>query len=401
VAGLELTTANFAILPPHFSAKGLTQLNALGIHTFFDCYEDFPDCFKGCCQYLLASVLFHYPILKNWWPEVDHPVWQSKMFIVHSAETLQNLRAEIITGKFTDPDSGMTATGIPNIVRIHARFDEMQASISEFACRLDTFEVNADQRFDNMNSSIQKIPEEFAAYMRQNFDIPGREIGITDLQQLREGIIGEVSEKLSTYIGGLEGRLLMRNLENTATSSETTINGHGTSPPSVHLRYWGGRFNMLPEKFEFPTCTAQHMWSLWYIGITAQQVSPLKNLKEKYRREVPADRRHLIDKASLVVDSVRKVAVQLRLIEATDEIDATNFLKVWNGAFREYLSLLYPAEKLAKESFRPDDVYYTTLHKRQTELINKGPANKATRFSIAFSARFNAAPAVSDIQLNT
>ena len=104
----------------------------IGMSSFFDCYDDFPAIFQGCCQYLLASVIYHLPTLRQWWPEPMHPVWQSRMFVNCNAVQLEELRSHIRTEKFVDHASGMTATGIPNIVRIHERFDDIEAAIAGF-----------------------------------------------------------------------------------------------------------------------------------------------------------------------------------------------------------------------------------------------------------------------------
>ena len=127
VAGLQLTSTDFAVLPPHFTAEGLRRITAIGLHNFFDCYNDFPDTMKGCCPYLLASVIYHLPTLIEWWPEPNHPVWQSKMFIRYQFQEIIDLREFVITGNFRDPDSEMTATGVPNVVRIYGRFDLMES----------------------------------------------------------------------------------------------------------------------------------------------------------------------------------------------------------------------------------------------------------------------------------
>ena len=54
---------------------------------------------------------------------------------------------------------------------------------------------------------------------------------------------------------------------------------------------------MIPEGFEFPTCPAQNMWSIWHLGIKAQQIGPLKCLRENYRCDIQRNKRSLIDKA--------------------------------------------------------------------------------------------------------
>jgi len=65
---------------------------------------------------------------------------------------------------------------------------------------------------------------------------------------------------------------------------------------------------MVPQNFVFPSCEAQKMWNIWHFGITAQGIGPLKNLRKKYRSDIIANKRHFIDKAGLVMDSITEIA---------------------------------------------------------------------------------------------
>ena len=65
---------------------------------------------------------------------------------------------------------------------------------------------------------------------------------------------------------------------------------------------------MVPKDFEFPSCAAQSMWNTWHFGITAQGIGPLKNLRKKYRQDIPPSKRPLIDKAGLVMDAIAEIA---------------------------------------------------------------------------------------------
>ena len=126
---------------------------------------------------------------------------------------------------------------------------------------------------------------------------------------------------------------------------------------------------MLPQGFEFPTCAAQSMWAQWHLGIASQQIGPLKKLRSKYRADVHANKRHLVDKAGLVMDAIELIAKRKGNLAAEDSINQANCWLVWNDSFADYLALIYPEAQRGKPSFRPDDIYYTTLHKRHTKMV--------------------------------
>ncbi len=326
------------------------MLTSLGINNFFDTYADFPDSFKGCCPYLLASVLYHLPTLQQWWPEPNHPVWQSKMFIKFSMPQLSLLRQHIVTGTFYDPESQLTATGVPNIVRIHARFD----SIEE---RLINFEHQLQNQNSQMNEKFEALPEKISSELSENFNIENQQMGRRDFIEFQTNIQASFEQ----YVN----RALSHNASTAERSNEQIVNNSGTRDPNIY--YWGGRFHMIPQDFNFPTCAAQNMWTQWHLGIASQNISPLKKIYSHYITDVPKGKRYLVHKAKFVMDSVEKIARVNGKLRADQVIDSTNCWEIWKFAFGEYLKLLYSAEQLAKPSFRPDDIYYTTLHKIHTK----------------------------------
>jgi hypothetical protein len=112
LSGLPLDSEDFAILPPHFSSAGLARVMELGFDSFLDGYSTYPDSFKRCVPYLLASVIYHLPKLNQWFP-LSHPLWGAKMFTSHSPEELNELRSQIIVCSFNCVDTGLRCTGVP------------------------------------------------------------------------------------------------------------------------------------------------------------------------------------------------------------------------------------------------------------------------------------------------
>lgn len=126
-------------------------------------------------------------------------------------------------------------------------------------------------------------------------------------------------------------------------------------------------FHMLPVNFSFTACARQKMWANWWVGIAVHGISPLRHLKSSFLDDVPITARHLVHKAALVIESIVKVARKYGYLTENTLVCASNYIDVWNLAYRKYLSYLYSAEDIGDPSFRADDKYYTTLHKRQTK----------------------------------
>ncbi|KDO30642.1 hypothetical protein SPRG_04543 [Saprolegnia parasitica CBS 223.65] len=52
-----------------------------------------------------------------------------------------------------------------------------------------------------------------------------------------------------------------------------------TSEPSVPTFSWGGRSHPVPADFVLPPCTVHRLWCMWYEGIPASGIGPLRKLR--------------------------------------------------------------------------------------------------------------------------
>lgn len=355
VAGLRITNSDFAVLPPHFTPEGIRRVNELGLSTFFDCYEDFPDSMKGCCLYFLASVIYHLDTLRNWWPQVNHPVWQSQMFVRYGPDVLMELKNHIVTGKFIDHASQMTATGIPNVVILHARLDAMEGRFSNLEGQFESLENHTNVRFDELGLQLRSLPQVITNVLAENFTIEGQQVGRVDFMTFREEVLSLMRDFRSTSERSVRAR-----------TDEGTVVLHNDNAvlgqPTIPLYSYSGAWHMVPKGFEFPTCAAQNMWTMWHIGISTMRIGPLKKLRSLYRQDIVESKRYLIDKAGLVMDAIERVAKRRGLLAEGEDITLANCWAIWGPAFREYLTYIYSEERRNCLAFKPDELYYTTLH---------------------------------------
>jgi hypothetical protein len=112
VTGLPFTEVSFATLPPHFSSAVLADLSINEWREIVDGYDNYPDGFKTCFPYLLASLIYHEQYLREFLYDA-HPLWNSRVFA--NNRHLHALRADgaILLGVGICPDTGLRATGIP------------------------------------------------------------------------------------------------------------------------------------------------------------------------------------------------------------------------------------------------------------------------------------------------
>ena len=84
VAGRNVLSYDFAVLPPRFDPK-LPSLTIDDYRTIIPAFEDYPSNFKGVIPYVVASSIHHLSNLKaNVGAKDSHRIFQCKLFVVDS-----------------------------------------------------------------------------------------------------------------------------------------------------------------------------------------------------------------------------------------------------------------------------------------------------------------------------
>jgi hypothetical protein len=112
VCGLPFNDESFAVLPPHFSTAVQAVLDIDMWREVVDGYDNYPDGFKTCFPYLLATLLYHEDYLRAHLYDA-HPLWNSRVFANNPHLPLLRAEGAVLTGIGCCPDTNMRATGIP------------------------------------------------------------------------------------------------------------------------------------------------------------------------------------------------------------------------------------------------------------------------------------------------
>ncbi|KAJ1406964.1 hypothetical protein B484DRAFT_307516, partial [Ochromonadaceae sp. CCMP2298] len=131
-----------------------------------DGYDNYPDGFKTCFPYLLASLIYHELYLREFLYDA-HPLWNSRVFANNSH--LHALRADgaILLGVDICPDTWLRATGIPTHLAIA---DKITKLIEESqAMQRDTLAM--------WGEIFDRLPNEVAlavgGHLRTHFQVTG------------------------------------------------------------------------------------------------------------------------------------------------------------------------------------------------------------------------------------
>jgi hypothetical protein len=132
---LNMLDERFAALPPHFSKAGLEILTLEFWVKVCPNYSALPAEIKPALPFLMASLLYHESYLKAEL-KADHPIWNCRVFSAN--ENLEVLRANILTGIATCPDTGLQATGLPPHVLQSISMNVMKDQIEELQSQLNS-----------------------------------------------------------------------------------------------------------------------------------------------------------------------------------------------------------------------------------------------------------------------
>ena len=127
LAGNDITSTKFSVLPPPLTKNGLRQVAEIGWHKFIAGYDQFPEGFRKCIPMFLASILYHIPKLQRWYPGANHEIWGLQIFNVFGADTiprLMELRGEVVMERQRCADCHMCASGVPSRVDVMKILEE-------------------------------------------------------------------------------------------------------------------------------------------------------------------------------------------------------------------------------------------------------------------------------------
>lgn len=312
VCGLSIHDTDFASLPPHFPPEVLTTVEW---RIIFPGYEIFPQCFRQCLPFLLASVVFHVEFLRKSLPST-HPVFQSTLF---SSGLMARLGDKAITGKGKCKSTGLTACGVPQFLSTAVEVAELKKQLGELR-----------------STVVEEVPSRVKDAILDNFSVNGiHPLTPSDLRQTQERMVEAMKEMLDERLGtrGINGQ----------TSREEENN------PERRFRTWtyGGRIHMVPEGWKFPRPSAKALFELWQNGNVESQVQPLKHLT---KFDVSRADWVEVSRAKGVFCRVQEIAVQMGLVEEDanfSTLGSRRLAEVFDEAFKELISQVSTRRKYA------------------------------------------------------
>ncbi|KAH9139324.1 hypothetical protein AeRB84_016405 [Aphanomyces euteiches] len=228
VAGLPVNSAQFAILPPHFSNSNhpavinMLRLMFPNLTTMSHLYS--------VIRLILASLVYHHDFLVEILPP-QHALLSSALFRNRSSQ--QFLESLLITG---DESPIMRSTGIPPHIEVYKKLDRNYNSIT----------------------SIPKVIYE----------------GISKLLDEKGAASGNITKDvLESTISGAISKLFPHLNQQAAQIDDSSYN------IDCSVEWWKEKLMILPDNIVFPSVDVATAWKLWWLGNPAQKLIPFSKIK--------------------------------------------------------------------------------------------------------------------------
>ena len=252
--GLDITTTDFASLPPHFNPN----TNILSVEEWEEILPGYitfyPSTFRTVLSYLLASIVFHKDwlirSLHNRHPLFNTPLWTSGI--------LDRLASQVLAGNGRNSTSLLTATGIPPHILLANELAKVERKLE--ALRLDLME------------RLNQLPDEIKTVMLQNFQVNGA-LPITHSQ-----VVTMISNLEQTILNAMQQQQVHFAAQSTSSSTLPSAS-EGRSGGGYRTWTWKNRFHYVPQDFNFPTENMSNMWHLWWDGKVVERIAPYRKLQ--------------------------------------------------------------------------------------------------------------------------
>jgi hypothetical protein len=310
VNGSDFTSETFATLPPHFINEARALLTEEFWESILPGYHDSPAGWKKCCEYFLASLLFHEDFLRTFLEE-EHPLWRSEIW--QQIELKNQLKEGIVTGVGRCPHTGMTATGIPPHLAIAAQIKVLIEKINSLEALLTKRMDDFEQLFPKKCSTL--ISDDLRSQFRIEGVIP---LSLNDLKGVMSTMEDAFAVKLTSFQNYIEQKMLSMN----SASIITSPSGWAWED---FRRDCDNRERIVPTDFAFPRkTTVLEMCRLWWYGDRSTGIRP-------YRLITPADLpmrerdTMQLSRTSKVMKGIQKIIDDNRFLAANAVLETPSY----------------------------------------------------------------------------
>lgn len=327
VAGLPLSSIDFAVLPPRFDME-IDDETWAQVHPEF---AAFPSGFKEVMPYLFATLVHQRDFLRRNL-QADHPLFQTYLWTSGLIDRFGN---HVLLGNKKCDVTRLDATGVPQHVLI---MHELVSVVDQLKILNDSLKSCQNMLIQKLISMGEDIPINVSQHILNNFQVNGA-VPITFGQV--EGLFDRFKDQLLSQIASL------------SVSSKGAESSEGESPaPNASSnakkfawKLWkSGEWHPVPEGFVFPSLTASALWNLWFLGNEAEDIGPYMKIRK--RDLGSGGQQTQLSRARKVIHGIMDGAKAVGAVEPSfDEhdltsADPTEVRRVFEAGFAGMVSLM-------------------------------------------------------------
>ena len=332
LAMLNLSDHEFAVLPPHFDIEGLQLLERIGYDRLLKGYKNHSAGYKRCVSHWIAIVLYHLDTLKSWWNSA-HPIWGSLFFQTLTQENIiQELRTHIHTGHYHNDITGLTATGVPMIVKILHQQKIQRNLIEEMPSKI------INDIISQLTPIIADVPrtidEAWSSRVSDSDKVTFRDLNslmscqFNDLHSMMKDLATTVENYTRNATMSTEEK--QKELQHIATYN---LRGQYTRDTCLEPTFF------TPPSFQVPKCDTAKLFRYWHFGMSLPlPVGPLRVLHQDFRSELDHSQKTLLAKAASVMYALEDIHFQ----DNNYIISPQNGEHVFEKVMTKLIKRLYP-----------------------------------------------------------
>ena len=258
VVGLDRNGDGFSILPPHFNSPVCVD-EVIPVSLL----RKLPPTTKAALPYLVASVLYHWDwIIQNL--SRKHPFFSSALYTQRRFR--DDWSSRVVLGKFCNPDSGLTGTGIPTDTKIMYLLQQLLEKSSDMESRISA-------------RTASLVVDQLAA--------------VNGVALHTRAMMQEMLAPITAVMDRIERRVAFTE----RSDAPVTVDDQ----PRFRTFFWGDSHHYFPEGFKLPVVSSVALWRLWLFGDDNAVNIPYRQLDGKHMSK---SQRTQLSKARGVMDHV-------------------------------------------------------------------------------------------------
>jgi hypothetical protein len=172
---------------------------------------------------------------------------------------LHGLRDKVVAGEGMNPQSKMSASGVPPHIVLSHQLKEMRGALKQTQDRVEHLVMELPDRLE----------EKLAANMSINGAIP---VTRDQFNESMRNIKDVIRTEFINFMGASNSAVSVQSQSNSINSNEQARLGE--------WYFWGGRGHPVPEGFIFPrNCGLHTLWNLWYGGDRSRKIAPYRYIR--------------------------------------------------------------------------------------------------------------------------